>query len=116
MSILPNRLKRERQTMKVMIDIYCRAHHHAHTIPCTECRSFLAYAMKRIEKCPFQADKPTCAQCSIHCYKADMREQVRQVMQYSGPRMLIYHPILAIWHFIDKLTVNSKTNEKVVDK
>ena len=100
MSILHNRLERERHTIKVMINIYCRGHRHGKKIPCTECQSLLDYAMQRIDKCPFKMDKPVCAKCHIHCYKAGMREQVRQVMQYAGPKMMIYHPLLAIRHLI----------------
>ena len=37
---------------------------------------------------------------SVHCYQPQMREQIRQVMRYSGPRMLLYHPVLAIWHLV----------------
>ena len=37
---------------------------------------------------------------SVHCYQPQMREQIRQVMRFSGPRMLLYHPVLAVWHLI----------------
>ena len=30
----------------------------------------------------------------------EMREQIRRVMRFSGPRMLLYHPVLAVWHLI----------------
>jgi hypothetical protein len=30
-----------------------------------------------------------------------MREKVKKVMRYSGPRMLWHHPILAVHHLID---------------
>jgi hypothetical protein len=30
-----------------------------------------------------------------------MRETIRIVMRYAGPRMLVYHPILAIQHLLD---------------
>jgi hypothetical protein len=32
-----------------------------------------------------------------------MREKVRGVMRYSGPRMTFRHPVLALFHFIDGL-------------
>jgi hypothetical protein len=73
-----------------MIELYCRRHHQAKGSLCDECRELLAYAMQRIEKCPFQADKPTCAKCPIHCYRPAMREKVRQVMRYAGPRMMLH--------------------------
>ncbi len=106
------RLIRERHTIKVMIEMYCRRYHHPKETLCNECRALINYAMQRIEKCPFRADKPACAKCSIHCYKAHMKEQVIRIMRYSGPRMMMYHPVLAMWHFIDQVIYKSKTNIK----
>jgi hypothetical protein len=30
-----------------------------------------------------------------------MRERIKQVMRYSGPKMTFRHPILALFHVID---------------
>ena len=104
MSITQRRLDRERYTIRVMIEIYCRSHHHPADALCIACQDLLDYAMRRIDRCPYQELKPTCADCPIHCYKSIEREQVRQVMRYAGPRMLLYHPVLSILHYIDKMT------------
>lgn len=32
-----------------------------------------------------------------------MREQIKAVMRYAGPRMLLHHPILALFHMLDGL-------------
>ncbi len=98
------RLSRERQTIQFMIEINCRRNHHPASRLCPECQTLLAYAMQRIDKCPFQSDKPTCAKCPIHCYRPGMREQVREVMRYAGPRMVLYHPRLAALHIWDEMT------------
>ncbi len=99
-----NRLKRAQETVSKMIRLYCRAHHtHDHTSLCPDCTNLAAYAHRRIERCPYGADKPTCAKCPIHCYQADRREQIRQVMRYAGPRMLLRHPRLALMHLVDGL-------------
>ncbi|HBO42383.1 MAG TPA: nitrous oxide-stimulated promoter family protein [Planctomycetaceae bacterium] len=84
-----------------MIQIFCRAHHDAADAPCEECLALLDYALQRLERCPFGADKPTCAKCPIHCYRPAMRERIRTVMRYAGPRMLPRHPILALRHCLD---------------
>ena len=68
---------------------------------CDVCEALNEYAMQRIDKCPFCLQKPTCANCTIHCYKDDMREEVRKLMRYSGPRMMRRHPILALLHIVD---------------
>jgi predicted amidophosphoribosyltransferase len=106
MSSQQGRLSRERHTIQVMIEIYCHGHHHGGENLCSVCQSLFAYAMQRIDKCPLQANKPTCAQCPVHCYKPDMRDQIRSIMRYSGPRMMIYHPILTILHYRDEIARN----------
>ena len=105
-----DRLERERQTIRLMIEIYCRKNHSSGRDGlslCPACQQLADYAMQRIERCPFKANKPTCAKCTVHCYKPAMREHVRQVMRFAGPRMLIYHPVLAIAHLLDDARKNS---------
>jgi hypothetical protein len=103
-------MKREQKTVEHMIGIYCRDHHHTsgkHTTRgyklCDECTELSEYARFRLKKCPFQENKTTCGNCPIHCYKPKMREKIREVMRYSGPRMMWQHPLLAIGHMIDGL-------------
>ncbi|MDF7801469.1 nitrous oxide-stimulated promoter family protein [Pontiellaceae bacterium B1224] len=90
----------EFRTIEIMIRLYCRKRHGSRKALCADCARLLAYAAERIEKCPFGADKPVCNQCTVHCYKPEMRERVKEVMRYSGPRMLLRHPVLAIRHLI----------------
>ena len=96
------RMTRESATAAVMIAIYCQNHHESDGL-CPDCKELLAYARERLEKCPFQEGKTTCAKCPVHCYKPDTREKIKAVMRYSGPRMLYRHPVLTVYHFIDKL-------------
>ena len=102
----PRRLAREEKTIRAMIALYCRDHHErgaadAQEGLCPECAELLAYARVRLEKCRYGAEKPTCAKCETHCYKPALRERVREVMRYSGPRMLRKHPVLAVAHLVD---------------
>ena len=92
------RMVREARTIEAMIQIYC---HRKHAVPrglCGECQELLSYAVIRLNKCPFQEEKSTCANCRVHCYKPDMRERIRDVMRYAGPFMLFRHPYLAFMH------------------
>lgn len=84
-----------------MFQIYCENAHEAHLDDCSQCRELLAYAEHRLERCPFGEEKSTCASCTVHCYKPDMRERIKEVMRYGGPRMTLRHPILAIYHLLD---------------
>jgi hypothetical protein len=95
------RRRRERQTIAAMIRVYCRGRHAGGKDLCPECRGLLEYAMTRLTRCRFGADKPTCAQCPVHCYQPRQREQIRVVMRYAGPRMLWRHPLLSLGHLLD---------------
>ncbi len=94
------RRARELKTLETMIGMYCRRHHGGNPL-CGECAALSDYARRRLERCVFGDAKPTCANCLVHCYRADMREKVRVMMRWSGPRMLLRHPILGIMHKID---------------
>ena len=95
------RIKREKKTIDAMVNLYCRKHHGTSDELCSECKELHAYAMIRLSKCPFQEEKSTCGKCLVHCYKPDMKKKVAKVMRYSGPRMLLHHPILALHHVFD---------------
>ncbi len=95
------RLNREWKTMEAMIKIHCRDHHGASTTPCLECQALLDYAGLRLERCRFGQEKPTCANCPVHCYQKARREQVRTVMCYAGPRMVREHPVMSLRHWLD---------------
>jgi hypothetical protein len=41
-----------------------------------------------------------------------MREQIRQVMRYAGPRMLLHHPIHAVLHLLDGIRKPPTLNRK----
>ncbi len=102
MNPLNRRLGREWRTMVKMVELYCSARHaHAESTLCRECQEFLDYAEVRLQKCPYGLDKPTCANCPIHCYKPGQRARAKMIMRYSGPRMLFRHPYLAIAHKLD---------------
>ena len=95
------RLGREARTVRTMIGMYCRANHHSADV-CDECRALEDYAMARLDKCPFGEGKTVCSLCPVHCYKPDMRQRVKSVMRYAGPRMMSRHPAMAITHLLDK--------------
>ncbi len=102
-----------------MVVYYCN---HLHKTPkktlCQECEKLYEYQLERSRKCPFRdknqfcqdprtgqckkkarrAEIVFCSNCKVRCYKPEMREAIRKVMRYSGPRMLLYHPLAAIYH------------------
>jgi hypothetical protein len=96
-----NKLIREEKTIKILIFIYCFGHHGFTVGLCPDCSGLLKYSLERVDKCPFGTNKPVCRNCSIHCYKPEMREKIRRVMRYAGPRLFLRHPILSLMHILD---------------
>jgi hypothetical protein len=93
------RLAREWKTVKAMIQIYCRDIHGQAL--CPECLELQNYVEKRLVRCRFGQEKPTCAMCPVHCYQRSQRERIKTVMRYSGARMLREHPWLSLCHLFD---------------
>ena len=93
--------EREKKLVSQMIALYCKKKHHTRDGLCPECAALESYARQRSEKCPFMETKSFCSNCPVHCYKADMREKIRKVMAFSGPWMLLYHPVTAIRHVLE---------------
>lgn len=96
------RIEREQRTVEQMIRIYCR-HKEGNRDLCPDCKVLLEYARIRLSKCPFGENKTSCRKCTVHCYRPDMKERIRAVMRYAGPRMIIYHPVAAIRHLITEI-------------
>ena len=102
--------QREKEVVSLMIAIYCRKQHRSPAL-CPECAALDAYARLRSDRCPFMETKTFCSNCRVHCYRKDMREKIRRVMRFSGPRMLFYHPVMAIRHVIESKREKKKLEE-----
>jgi len=96
------RITREKKTIDKMVHVYCRGHHDTKGNQlCAECTEFMSYAFMRLDKCPFQEEKSTCGKCLVHCYQPQLREKAKEVMRYSGPRLIYRSPILSLHHVFD---------------
>jgi hypothetical protein len=96
-----NTIDRENRVVSKMIALYCHKRLGAKHIP-NEYKELEAYAHKRLDGCKYGSEKPACKRCPIHCYKPEMREKIRTVMRWAGPRMIIYDPVAAIRHLLNK--------------
>jgi len=111
--------RREIKDLLVLIrftEVYCAAKHAEQRQPlpadlelpgiadlqryrfCTDCGNFLQYAIERRLRCPLDP-KPACKHCQVHCYKAEMREKVREVMRFSGPALIKRGRLDLLWHY-----------------
>jgi len=100
--IFRDRIFREKKTIQVMLRLYCGGHHQDSGPLCDDCRELLQQAWQRLVHCRYQQDKPPCGRCPSNCYPPAIRSRIRQVMAFSGPRMLLHHPLLALLHLLDK--------------
>ena len=84
------RREREKRTISNMVAL------------CPACKAIDDYCVLRTERCRSMAHKTSCEECGNHCYAPAEREQIRAIMRYAGPRMILYHPVAAIRHLLKK--------------
>ena len=81
-----SRIERDKATVRRMIELYCRRKLGLPGIV-GEYAELADYAMRRLERCRFGEDK---------------RTQIRRIMRWAGPRMLIYAPLEALRHLLSR--------------
>ena len=94
------KIEYEKRIVDHMIRIYCRKKHHTSSSLCLECDALRRYAFDRLNHCPFKENKTACKACTVHCYRRDKRSEIRKVMKFSGPRMILYYPFDFFKHFL----------------
>ena len=110
----PKKRADEKLLVSEMIALYCRKQHKTPKGQlCPACQELQDYALARIDKCPFMETKTFCSACKVHCYKPAMREQIRAVMRWAGPRMLPVHPVLSVKHVA--VTLKAKREAQKTD-
>ena len=102
--------EREMKTIRAMIAIYCQDHHHVAAGSCAmrarRCSSMLRPDLANARGVTRNPCVPTARSIAI---KPAMRDQVRQVMRYAGPKMLLRHPLLAVSHLLQKRKAHAAT-------
>lgn len=102
-------MARQRRVVERMIGLYCRGRHGSRRREfCPRCEELRRYALRRLEGCPFGSEKPNCSSCRVHCYAPAMRERIREVMRYAGPRMLWHYPGDALVYLWRKVRIRPK--------
>lgn len=97
-------VKQEKQEKDIVvlatfISTYCRGKHNSPKGQlCPECSQLLEYAKGKRQKCPLDP-KPSCKHCPIHCYGKNQRAAIREVMAYSGRKLLLRGRLDLLWHY-----------------
>jgi hypothetical protein len=97
--------QKEQYIVGEMTALFCRKQHidFKKGQLCPVCQTLVDYASARSKHCPFIEQKTFCSNCRVHCYRPDMQKQIQTVMRFSGPRILLHHPILTVWHLLCSL-------------
>jgi len=66
---------------------------------CPDCRALIAYALDKRRKCPLDP-KPSCKHCRIHCYNKEYRARIREIMAFSGRKMIMRGRLDYLWHYL----------------
>lgn len=110
---IESKREREKKIVSMMISLYCRRNHaRGKDFLCPECAELIDYAVTRSERCPFMETKTFCSNCKVHCYKPEMREKIKKVMAFSGPRMIFYHPVQAVRHLMETAKEKRRLEKK----
>jgi hypothetical protein len=111
-------LRRDLKTLAVFINLYCRCRHSdyprqevnlkTHNVKeiagrpillCENCTKLLIHAFVKRTHCPMDP-KPECKHCPNHCYHPAYRTQIREVMRYSGRKMLLGGRLDYLFHLL----------------
>ena len=106
------------RTLALFVELYCRHNHPDHPkqslnlkthnvtqiagrpIPlCQDCAKLLAHAFVKRSHCPLNP-KPACKHCPSHCYHPAYRDSIRQVMRYSGMKLLLSGRLDYLFHLL----------------
>lgn len=112
METVTRQQKKDIRLIGKFVEVYCKGRHGvterlAFHLPaeagerrlCSECAAFMEYAIARRMKCPLEAEKPTCKRCRIHCYAKPQREKIREIMAWSGKRLMLRGRLDYVWHY-----------------
>ncbi len=101
------------------IELFCHAKHDRKTVGevaipeilhqgkrspktiCADCAELLEHGMKKRALCPLDP-KPSCKNCHIHCYTPEYRGKIREIMAYSGRKMIMRGRLDYLWHYFIK--------------
>lgn len=112
------RVERDQRVLVRFIHLYCDHRHrdvvkepfslpgHDAAAPgrrpivlCRPCRKLLAHALVKRARCPLDP-KPACKHCPVHCYHPTYRQKIRDVMRYSGRRLVLSGRLDMLYHLL----------------
>jgi len=111
MEPLTDKQIKDLKVLAQFIALYCRCRHdrtllQQSGIPgkftqelCPDCSALLEHGIEKREKCPLNP-KPSCKKCHIHCYSREYRTKIREIMAFSGKRMILRGRLDYLWRYL----------------
>jgi Nitrous oxide-stimulated promoter len=66
---------------------------------CPDCQKLLAHALVKRTVCPMDP-KPQCKHCPSHCYHPNYRQKIKEVMKYSGRKLVMRGRVDYLLHLL----------------
>ena len=107
-----SKVQHEKNLIALMMRIYCSNKHKSSEELCEDCKKVLDYANLRIDKCRYMETKTFCSACDTPCYNTIMRNKMKDIMSYSGKRLIFYHPFLVFKHIYVMIMYNIKKDDR----
>jgi len=115
---LPADVEKDLRTLALFINLYCRYQHQEadrkevhlpthdvaaiarrNVVLCPECTKLLTHAFVKRTHCPMHP-KPMCKHCPNHCYHPRYRQQIQEVMRFSGRKMFMSGRLDYLFHLL----------------
>ncbi len=101
-----NKDAKDRATMEAIGCIYCRGNHDSAIRGadgmCPECRNAIEATLERAAACPY-GHESNCEDCRTHCQRGEAQQEIKRIMRYAAPRMVVRHPLMTATYLKRKL-------------
>jgi hypothetical protein len=116
--MVKDEVTRDLKTLAMFISLYCRCKHAEsekapvqmkthdvaaiagrNVVLCPECTRLLVHAFTKRSHCPMEP-KPACKHCPNHCYHPTYRAKIREVMKFSGRKMVLGGRLDYVFHLL----------------
>lgn len=115
---LNDKKEKELRVLRDFISIFCREQHSGRvkdSFPikderlhqalgdkalalCHDCTRLFNHATAKLLLCPYDP-KPMCKKCETHCYAPAYRQQIREVMKFSGIYLVKHGRVDLVVHY-----------------
>ncbi|MFH0795414.1 MAG: nitrous oxide-stimulated promoter family protein [bacterium] len=116
---LPRDVRKDLRILAVMTELYCASLHRerektpfslkgvrgslfsrrGELLLCDDCHKLLSHGVVMRLRCPYEP-KPACKRCPTNCYRPGYREQMREMMRFSGKQMILRGRLDLLLHYL----------------